>query len=65
MTAHGGRRAGSGRKPLAEGIVRRLFALTPRHLELLEQYRQRHELASGSAAMRHLIESCQQVRESF
>jgi hypothetical protein len=31
--------------------------LTPRHLEALERYRQQHQLRSGSAAMRHLIET--------
>lgn len=56
-SSHGGRREGAGRKPLADGITRRLFALTPRHSELLEQYRQRHGLRSASAAIRHLIES--------
>jgi len=55
---HGGKRTGAGRKPLADGIVRRLFALTPRHLEIIEQYRKRHQLKSGSAALRHLLESC-------
>jgi len=55
-SVRGGRREGAGRKPLADGIVRRLFALTPRHLEILEQYRQHHQLKSGSAAMRHLLE---------
>jgi hypothetical protein len=61
LLKHGGRREGAGRKPLAEGIVRRLFALTLRHVELLEQYRQRHALRSGSAAMRHLIESSEET----
>jgi hypothetical protein len=41
--------------------LRRLFALTLRHVELLEQYRQRHALRSGSAAMRHLIESSEET----
>lgn len=55
----GGRREGSGRKPLADGITRRLFSLTTRHNELLEQYRRRHGLRSASAAIRHLLESSQ------
>jgi len=56
MTRRGGAREGAGRKPLPNGIVRRLFALTPKHLEQLERYRQIHDLRSGSAAMRHLLE---------
>lgn len=55
----GGQRDGSGRKPLASGIVRRLFSLTTRHNELLEQYRQRHGLRSASEAIRHLLEFSQ------
>jgi hypothetical protein len=58
-STHGGARAGAGRKP--NGTVKRLYHLEPRHLALLEQYRQRHQLASGSAALRHLIESSQNV----
>jgi DNA-binding PadR family transcriptional regulator len=54
---HGGRREGAGRKPLSEGITRRLYSLTPRHVELLEQYRQTHALSTNSAALRHLIDN--------
>jgi hypothetical protein len=57
-STHGGQRKGAGRKPLADGTVRRLYSLTPRHVELLEQYRQKHGLSTNSAALRHLIESC-------
>ena len=55
---HGGRREGAGRPPL-EGRVTRCYALTEQHVDLLEQYRQRHGLESASAALRHMIESCQ------
>jgi hypothetical protein len=55
---HGGRREGAGRKPLSDGILRRLYSLTPRHVELLDGYRQRHGLRTNSAALRHMIESC-------
>jgi hypothetical protein len=56
-TARGGRREGAGRKPLEDGLVRHLIGLTPRHINLLDQYQDRHRLASRSAAMRHMIES--------
>jgi DNA-binding PadR family transcriptional regulator len=54
---HGGRREGSGRKPHPDGIVRKLYALTPKHVEALERYRKEHSLSSSSAAIRRLIES--------
>ncbi len=53
---HGGPRKGSGRPPL-EGRKNRTYALTDHHVELLDQYRQRHSLSTKSAALRHLIES--------
>jgi len=54
----GGRRDGAGRKPLEDGRVNRTFALMPRHINLIERYRQQHQLASNSAALRHLIDAC-------
>jgi hypothetical protein len=53
----GGRRAGAGRKPLPDGRVTRCYAVTPRHVELLDRYRQAHGLNSASEAIRHLIEA--------
>jgi hypothetical protein len=51
----GGAREGAGRKPL-EGRVTRCYALTPRHVELLDQYRKTYDLGSASEALRHLLE---------
>jgi hypothetical protein len=39
--------------------VTRCYALTPRHVEALERYRQQHNLTSSSEAIRHLIDSWQ------
>lgn len=49
LLKHGGRREGAGRKP--DGSVKRLYHLQPHHLVRLEQYRQRHQLASASEAL--------------
>jgi hypothetical protein len=57
LAKHGGRRAGAGRKPLAEGRLTRCYALTSRHVDALERYRQQHNLTSASEAIRHLIEA--------
>jgi DNA-binding PadR family transcriptional regulator len=58
MSERGGKREGAGRKPL-DGRVTRCYALTPRHVEALERYRQQHNLTSSSEAIRHLIDSWQ------
>jgi metal-responsive CopG/Arc/MetJ family transcriptional regulator len=47
-----------GKPPLTDGvgITRHLIGLTPRTLQLLDQYRERYGLRSRSAAVRHMIE---------
>lgn len=57
LLTRGGARNGAGRKPLAEGRVTRCYALTPRHVELLDRYRKAYDLGSASEALRHLLES--------
>lgn len=54
---HGGYRKGAGRKSLPGGTLTRTYKLTQRHVDLLEQYRVQHGLASASEALRRLIES--------
>jgi hypothetical protein len=54
---HGGRRAGAGRPPSLESPVRQTIYLSQRHVALLDEYRAKHNLASVSEAIRHLLES--------
>lgn len=55
--SHGGQRKGAGRKPLQDGSITKSYKLTPRHVGMLDQYRQTKGLATASEALRHLIES--------
>jgi hypothetical protein len=55
--AHGGKREGAGRKPLAGGRVTRCYALTQQHVDLIEQYRVARGLSSASEALRAMLAS--------
>lgn len=55
--SRGGRRENSGRKPLPNGRVNRIFVFEPIHNQILAEYREKHGLADDSKAIRHLIES--------
>lgn len=56
----GGRRPGSGRKPSqapsAAQFVKLGYALTPRHLALLEVHQMQFEIASRSASLRTILD---------
>jgi hypothetical protein len=54
-TQHGGRREGSGRKPLPDSRTR-CFVLTNRHLKLIRDWMQARGCASASQALRQMIE---------
>jgi hypothetical protein len=54
--SHGGFRAGSGRKPILDGGIKRTFVLTPAHLDLIDAWGRTHNIDNRSAALRHLIE---------
>lgn len=57
FTAHGGRREGAGRKPVRPGgVLRRIFAITHYHEDLLAGVVARDGHASKSAAIRKFIE---------
>jgi hypothetical protein len=55
--SHGGFRAGSGRKPILEGGIKRTFVLTQAHLDQIDAWGRQHDLDNRSAALRHLIET--------
>ena len=62
---HGGARPGAGRKPLADGGVRKVsVSLLPIDLEELQRVEDEHGLEGMSAAVRHLIDQSRLARET-
>ena len=55
---HGGKREGAGRKPIRPGgVLRRIFAITQYHEDLLDGVVAKQGYASKSAAIRSFIEN--------
>ena len=54
----GGFREGSGRKPVLENPIPKLFRLEPRHVNTLKQFAKRNKLVGGcSEALRVILDT--------
>lgn len=54
----GGFREGSGRKPVLQNPVKKLFRLEPRHIKVLERYAASHRMSGGcNEALRDILDS--------